>query len=49
MQIIKVMVKLIKFTNGSLLTLRITTNHLQKTWGQMYKELVLGHNAPMQM
>jgi hypothetical protein len=49
MHIIKVMVKLIKFTSGLLLTLKVTTNHLKKTWGQMYKELVLGHNAPMQM
>jgi hypothetical protein len=49
MHIIKMMVKLIKFTSGLLLTLKVTTNHLKKTWGQMYKELVLGHNAPMQM
>lgn len=49
MQIIKVKVKLIKFTSGLLLTLRVATNHLQKTWGQIYRELVFGHNAQTQM
>jgi hypothetical protein len=42
MQIIKMMVKLITFTSGLLLTLRVVANNLKKTWGQMYKEFSLG-------